>query len=73
IMQPRGLLVLLFAWFILVSALSAHPDIALKRIVLAILVCVNASVFLLLPQSDRHFGKLLGLATLIMLGFAYFG
>ncbi|UGX86200.1 O-antigen ligase family protein [Phyllobacterium meliloti] len=73
ILQPRGLLISLFIWYILVSALSAHPDLALKRVVLAIMVCVNASVFLLLPKSDAHFGKLLALATLIMLGFAYFG
>lgn len=71
--QPRGLLLTLFAWFVLVSAVSSTPDVALRKVVLAAMTCLDASVFLLLPRSNRHFAKLLLVGTLIMLAVAYFG
>ncbi len=73
VLQPRALLVSLFAWFVVVSALSATPDVALRKVVLAAMTCFNASVFLLLPRSRRHFAKLLLIGVLIMLAVAYFG
>ncbi|PRD52498.1 O-antigen ligase [Phyllobacterium myrsinacearum] len=73
ILQPRILLCLLFSWYLIVSVLSAHSDIAVKRVVLAFMTCINAGVILLLPRSDAHFAKLLGVGALIMLVVAYFG
>lgn len=73
ILQPRLLLICLFVWFFFVSAISTYPDLALKRVVLAILTCINAAVFLILPRSDRQFAQLLGVAMLAVLGLAYFG
>lgn len=73
ILQPAALLSAIFIWYIFVSILSLHPDVAVKRAILGALVCMNASIFLLLPKSERHFAALLSLATLVMLGFAYWG
>ncbi|MCA1369614.1 O-antigen ligase family protein [Bradyrhizobium sp. BRP14] len=73
ILQPRLLLAILFSWFLFVSLISAHPTLGIKGVILAIMVTVNASVYLLLPASERHFAKMLGIGTLIMLGVAYYG
>lgn len=73
ILQPRVLLGLLFAWFFLVSLISAYPMLGIKGTVLAVMVTVNASIYLLLPASERHFAKMLGIGTLIMLGVSYYG
>jgi O-antigen ligase len=73
ILQPRVLLALLLSWFFFVSVISAHPMLGIKGIILSTMMTLNASIYLLLPASERHFAKMLGLGTLIMLGFAYYG
>lgn len=73
ICQPRLLLIALFGWFLLCSAVSSYPADAMKKTVLAAMVCVNAGVFLLLPHSRRQFTFLLLLGAGTALGFAYFG
>jgi O-antigen ligase len=73
ILQPRLLLATLFSWFLFVSAISAHPMLGIKGVILAVIVTVNASIYLLLPASERHFAKLLGVGTLITLAVAYYG
>ncbi|RVN79799.1 O-antigen ligase family protein, partial [Sinorhizobium meliloti] len=73
ILQPRALLAILFSWFIFVSLVSAHPMLGIKGAILAFMVTVNASVYLLLPASERHFAKMLGIGILIMLAVAYYG
>lgn len=73
ILQPRALMLALFSWFLLVSLISGHPMLGFKGIVLAIMVAINASIYLLLPQSERHFGQMLGWGTLLMLGVCYGG
>jgi O-antigen ligase len=73
ILQPRALMLILFGWFLLVSLISGHPMLGIKGTVLAIMVAINASIYLLLPQSERHFGQMLGWGTLMMLGVAYGG
>ncbi|AWI60260.1 O-antigen ligase family protein [Sinorhizobium fredii] len=73
ILQPRLLLSILCFWFLLVSLISAHPMLGIKGIVLSTIMTVNASIYLLLPASERHFAKMLGIGSLIMLGFAYYG
>jgi O-antigen ligase len=71
--RPRLLLAVMFAWFFISSALAPHAADALKKTALALLTIANASIFLALPQSDRHFAKLLLIGSCIMLAFAYFG
>jgi len=71
--RPRGPLIATLLWFAIVSAISAHPDIALKRVVLATLTIVNAGIFLLLPRSERQFAGMLAMCCLGTLALAYFG
>lgn len=73
IAQPRLLLAIIFAWFLAVSILSAYPDLAAKRVVLAFLTCVNAGIMLILPRSERQFARLIAFCSLATLGFAYYG
>ncbi|WP_026186965.1 O-antigen ligase [Ensifer sp. BR816] len=73
ILQPRLLLAILSFWFLLVSLISAHPMLGIKGVVLSTIMTLNASIYLLLPASERHFAKLLGIGSLIMLAFAYYG
>ncbi|MDW3502959.1 hypothetical protein NQ272_27785, partial [Escherichia coli] len=73
VVRPRGLLIVTVLWFALVSAISMHPDIALKRVVLASLTIVNAGIFLLLPRSERQFSGMLAMCCLGTLALAYLG
>ena len=73
ILQPRPLLTVLYIWFLFVSAISAYPMFGIKGTVLAVMVTINASIYLLLPASERHFAKMLGIGTLFMLTVAYYG
>ena len=71
--RPRGLLIATLVWFAIVSIISAHPDVALKRVVLATLTIVNAGIFLLLPRSERQFAGMLSMCCLGTLALAYLG
>lgn len=71
--QPRMVLGVTIAWFALVSVISDHPDLALKRVILAFLTCVNATILLLLPRSPAQFARLVALCCLVTLAVAYFG
>jgi len=71
--RPRGILIVLLLWFGLASALSAQPDLALKRVFLAMLTIVNGSILLLLPRSERQFAGMVALCCLGALGLAYGG
>ncbi|WP_077964263.1 O-antigen ligase family protein [Ensifer adhaerens] len=73
ILQPRPLLAVLYVWFLFVSVISAYPMLGIKGTVLAVMVTINASVYLLLPKSERHFAAMLGVGTLFMLAVAYYG
>jgi O-antigen ligase len=71
--RPRGPLIATLLWFAIVSAISLHPDLALKRVMLATLTIVNAGIFLLLPRSERQFAAILSICCLGTLALAYFG
>lgn len=73
ILRPRLLMAAIFLWFMFVTVISAHPVSGIKGVILSFLVTVNASIYLLLPSSERNFAKLLGIGTLIVLAIAYFG
>lgn len=62
--RPRGILIVMLVWFAFVSAISAQPDLALKRVFLAMLTLVNGSILLLLPRSERQFAGMLALGCL---------
>ncbi|MGX1740468.1 O-antigen ligase family protein [Bosea sp. NPDC055353] len=71
--RPRGILIVMLIWFGIASALSAQPDLALKRVFLAMLTMVNGSALLLLPRSERQFAGMLTLCCLGTLALAYLG
>lgn len=71
--RPRSLLIVTLLWFAFVSAISAHPDLAVKRVVLAMLTIVNAGIFLLLPRSERQFAGMLSMCCTATLALAYLG
>ena len=73
VVRPRVLLVLMAVWFVGVSVVSAHPDLALKRTVLAGLTVINASIFLILPRTEDQFVRLLSLCCIATLLVAYLG
>lgn len=66
-------LVLTFGAFAVSAVLSAHADVASRRIVLAIFTIFQASVVLLLPYGRQHFARLLAAAAVIVLAACYFG
>ena len=71
--RPRGILIVMLIWFAFVSAVSTQPDLALKRVFLAMLTIVNGSILLLLPRSERQFAGILTLCCLGALALAYLG
>lgn len=70
---PGWLLTLVFGWCVLSSLAAVHPDLAIKRTVLVMIVAVNAAVILILPRSERQFAGLIGLGVLAVLLMSYFG
>jgi O-antigen ligase len=71
--QPRLLLLVMFAWLAIVSLSSGDPAAAFRRLVFAALVLMVANAVLVLPRSDRHFARILGIGVLIAIGLSYFG
>ena len=66
-------LVLTLAAFAVSAVLSSYPDVAGRRLVLAIFNIFQAAVLVLLPYGREHFARLLALAAIIILAACYFG
>ncbi|MBD0414933.1 O-antigen ligase family protein [Oryzicola mucosus] len=73
ILQPRILLATIFLWFLFVSVMSAHSSNSIKSVILAVMMIVNASIYLMLPASEKHFAKMLAIGSLAALGLSYYG
>ena len=73
LLRPLALLLSLLLWMLMVSAVAGDASFALRRLAMAFLICVGASVFLLLPRSEAQFARLLALCNLIVLGLCYAG
>lgn len=73
VLQSRVLLTILFTWFLAVSLIAAHPMLGVKGVVLAVLTTANASIYLILPSSERHFARMMGIVMLTMLALSYYG
>ena len=67
------ILVATILWFALSAALSLHPALAARRLVLEIFVIFQATVFLLLPHDQIHFAQLLAVGALMVLVLCYAG
>lgn len=71
--QPRALLVAIFGWLMLTALLGDDPLPAMRRVAIAITVCVSASTILLLPRDEQHFTRLLGVVVSSVLGICFLG
>jgi O-antigen ligase len=66
-------LILILAAFAISAMLSAYPDLAMRRLVLAVFIIFQSSVLLLLPSGREHFARLLTVGAIVVLVVCYFG
>jgi O-antigen ligase len=66
-------LIVTLAWFAISAVLSDNADLAIRRLVLAVITLFQACAFLMLPRDLRHFARLLTIGALIVVAFCYFG
>jgi O-antigen ligase len=59
--------------FAVSAALSSYPDVAGRRLVLAIFNVFQAAMLMLLPEGREHFARLLAAAAIVILAACYFG
>lgn len=69
-LAPLGFI---FLWVAVTIVFSDTPDAALRRTIYSVLVCLCASVVLLLPRDNVQFAKLVGFCLLVAVGISYFG
>jgi O-antigen ligase len=67
------ILVVTFLWFACSAVFSLYPALAARRLVLAIAVIFQATMFLLLPQDRAQFVRLLAIGGLGVLALCYAG
>lgn len=67
------ILIATLCWFAVTAVVSAHSELAVRRLVLALFTIMNAVAFLLLPSGREHFGRLLAAGALIILATCYLG
>ncbi|EUB97861.1 hypothetical protein PMI07_000421 [Rhizobium sp. CF080] len=73
IFRPRLLLAIVFGWLFLTAALSVDPLGAIRRVLIALTVCISASAFLMLPKGESQFARLAGGGMILIVGLCYFG
>jgi len=73
ILRPRTVLFVLFVWMLIVSVPASDPGFALRRLAMAFLICLAASVFLTLPRDERHFAAMVAGCSGIVLVLCYLG
>jgi len=61
------------AAFAVSAMLSSYPDVAGRRLVLAIFNIFQATMLVLLPYGREHFARLLASAAIVILAACYFG
>src|SRR5262249_9494910 len=67
------ILVVIFLWFACSAALSPHPALAARRLVLASFVIFQAATFVFLPEDRVHFARLLALGACVVLFLCWAG
>jgi O-antigen ligase len=70
---PSWLLFLLLGWCVITSLVAVHPDLAVKRTILLVIITVNAAVMLLLPRTPDEFARLTGIGAIAVLALCYYG
>lgn len=73
VLRPRTVLFVLFVWMFLVSVPAPDPGFAVRRLVMAFIVCVAASIFLTLPKDEQHFARMVAACSGIILALCYLG
>ncbi len=73
IVRPRIVVFLLFAWLVIVSMPSPDPGFALRRLLMAFLICTAAGIVLTLPKDERHFAQMIALCCGVVLALCWFG
>lgn len=73
VLQPRGIILLLFAWLALTSIAAPEMMTAWRRLLVTFLLCLNASLLLTLPKSRENFVALLTIAAATVIAMCYFG
>ena len=66
-------LVITLVSFAVSAVLSSYPDVARRRLVLAIFNIFQATMLVLLPYGREHFARLLAAAAIVILAACYFG
>ncbi|WP_176073303.1 O-antigen ligase family protein [Brucella intermedia] len=66
-------LIILLGWQFITVILSTHPDLSFRRYVFSVTVIITAFAWLLLPENENHFIRLIKPLSLFVLGLAYFG
>ncbi len=73
LLRPRWIILLAFASLAVSSLAAPEVGTALRRLFVAGLFCVNASLFLLLPRDRKQFAALLALCVGAVIAMSYFG
>lgn len=68
-----GFLLVIFLWLAITGLAALDPLFALRRVAYAMLTCICACGVLLLPRTEVHFAKLMGVCLLLVLGLCYLG
>ncbi|NKW09499.1 hypothetical protein HGG76_06485 [Ochrobactrum tritici] len=66
-------LVILLGWQFITVILSTQPDLSFRRYIFSVTVVITALAWLLLPEDENHFIRLIKPLSLFVLGLAYFG
>ena len=66
-------LLALLAWCVVTVVTSTHPDLSVRRFVLAVLVIAISLGWLLIPRDEVQFSRLLAVGSGGVLALAYFG
>ncbi|KAB2657315.1 O-antigen ligase family protein [Brucella tritici] len=66
-------LVMLLGWQFITVILSTQPDLSFRRYIFSVTVVITALAWLLLPEDENHFIRLINPLSLFVLGLSYFG
>lgn len=72
-LQPRLMLVLVFGWLAIACVFGAEPGTSLRRLLFTGLICMSASLALVVPRSRDQFDGLVALVSISILLLCYGG
>lgn len=66
-------LAVLLTWQLMTVIFSSHPDLSIRRYIFSLTVFITSLVWILLPEDEEHFIRMVKSLSLCVLGLAYFG